>query len=726
MNLLLTTLGMSWAIVPELLGFTNPEQLDLYAHHQEAEKIASDRKSYDIQPVDEIWIVTTGGEQTARSIASLQEWREALGVRPLLRIFQAEKTEHLSSPQECRWMTELILRVVLQAQARVGEGQVLLSLTGGRKTMSADMQQAASFFGCHALLHVIDRESIPQALRKPEPSDFLSSFKEEWASIFMPVVIGGQYPKSIVLSYQHPVAELHECFQLPECPENALVSVPPQTELWEYIDRLQKESQYIFVNHSRQLRQESPVSNFLALYHLPPDEIQDLKERKFGVSPEKQQEELQWLQRLPKAELHCHLGGIANAEGMLAIARAQEKHVTKYREALQAWCREWEALVKQGNADTIRDRLEKKMKEPESSAFKAIRMAVKDVPGYVSVSAFIQLFSECPELLDAVIYGLYQEERNFFKIGIEAYEALGDLQGSALLQTREAIRTACRLLLDNACKHQVRYLEIRCSPVNYTKGGLEAVEVIQTIQEVCQEYKDSLRTRLLFVASRHGKMSTVYEHIELAEQVWQQENHSPGESFLIGFDSAGNEEIRKAGEMRNAFMPLLKRCAQLTIHAGETDDASSIWEAVYLLGADRIGHGLTLNDKPELLQRFIDRRITLEMCPSSNFQIVGFRDNFVSESVYAAKYPLKDYLEKGLKVTVNTDNPGISRTGFTRELHRAARLTPGGLSIWEILQLIRNSFRAAFVPHRLRKELILQAEEEILEIVKESRNSHGN
>ena len=721
MNLLLTTLGMSWAIVPELLGFSNPQQLDLYAHHQEAEKIASDRKSYDIQPVNEIWIVTTGGSQTTRSIATLQSWHQAMGLMPPLRIFQAESTHHLRSPQECRWMKELILRVVLQAHARVGKGQVLLSLTGGRKTMSADMQQAASFFGCHALLHVIDQETIPQALRMPGPSCFLSPFPQQWASIFMPVVVSGQYPKSIVLSYQHPVAELHERFPLPECPENALVSVPPQTELCDYVNQMQKESQYVFVNHSRRLRQESPASNFLALYHLPPQQIQALKERKFGVFPEKQQEELAWLQQLPKAELHCHFGGAASAKDMIAIARAHEMHVTTYHKALQDWRQEWEPLVRQGNFVGIRDRLEKQKRVKESNALKAIRQSVEGVPGYDCVSAFILLFAESPELLDAVIYGPCQEEKNFFKIGIDRYEALGDLQGSALLQTRETIQKACRLLLEKACQHQVRYLEIRCSPVNYTHGGLNDIEVVRAIQEVCQQYKDRLITKLIFVASRHGKMSTVYQHIELAEAIWKQECDPADESFLIGFDLAGNEEFRKAREMRSVFMPLLQRCARLTIHAGETDDASSIWEAVYLLGADRIGHGLTLKDKPELLQRFIDRRITLEMCPSSNFQIIGFRDNYLPESSSALKYPLKEYLEKGLKVTVNTDNPGISRTDFTNELQRAARLTPGGLSAWEILQLLRNSFRAAFVSHRISKELILEAEAEILEIFKKTR-----
>ena len=83
------------------------------------------------------------------------------------------------------------------------------------------------------------------------------------------------------------------------------------------------------------------------------------------------------------------------------------------------------------------------------------------------------------------------------------------------------------------------------------------------------------------------------------------------------------------------------------------------------------------------------------------------------------EYPLKKYLDAGLRITVNTDNPGISRTDFTRELHRAARLTPGGLSLWEILILIRNGFKAAFTNREERNRLIREAETEILTILNE-------
>lgn len=80
----------------------------------------------------------------------------------------------------------------------------------------------------------------------------------------------------------------------------------------------------------------------------------------------------------------------------------------------------------------------------------------------------------------------------------------------------------------------------------------------------------------------------------------------------------------------------------ITIHAGETESVDSIWQAVYHLSAERIGHGLRLNDKPELVKSFLDKNIGIEMCPSSNDQIVGFFRN------EALSYPLKSYMEQGL------------------------------------------------------------------------------
>ena len=169
-------------------------------------------------------------------------------------------------------------------------------------------------------------------------------------------------------------------------------------------------------------------------------------------------------------------------------------------------------------------------------------------------------------------------------------------------------------------------------------------------------------------------------------------------------------------------MDFMKECYNITIHAGETEEVESIWQAVYHLNAERVGHGLKLLNNEDLLTKFLERGIAVEMCPSSNFQIVGFRDNyFPKETMHLPEYPLKAYLDKELKVSVNTDDPGISLTDMTHELHKAARMTQGGLSKWDILQLICNGFRSAFYPYERKKLLIRKAEQELAKLIKEEK-----
>ena len=114
------------------------------------------------------------------------------------------------------------------------------------------------------------------------------------------------------------------------------------------------------------------------------------------------------------------------------------------------------------------------------------------------------------------------------------------------------------------------------------------------------------------------------------------------------------------------------------------------------------------------MQRFVERRIAVEMCPSSNDQIVGYDDALAGEQDGRTD-PLAEYLRQGLRVTVNTDNPGISRTSPSAELYKAACLSPGGLTRWQILQLLRNGFQAAFCPLRERAQMLRQAEQALLD-----------
>jgi adenosine deaminase len=328
--------------------------------------------------------------------------------------------------------------------------------------------------------------------------------------------------------------------------------------------------------------------------------------------------------------------------------------------------------------------------------------------------ALILHLRKTPDCIESLIYGNWLKPESFHGIGFSAYERLGNIQGSSLLRHPVPIRETCAILIEKAKAHNVCCLEVRCSPTKYASKGLSGERVAQIIAAELQA--SGIETTMILTASRHGSPEEMDRMISLAEALLE---NNAGVTVFRGFDLAGNEQARRPADVRTLLLPLMEHCLHVTIHAGEGTPADSIWEAVYHLNAERIGHGLTLKDRPELLKRFLDRNIAVEMCPSSNMQIVGFRDNFLPETIMNREYPLKYYLDAGIRVTVNTDNPGISRTDFTRELHRAARLTPGGLSLWDMLRIVRNGFKSAFVDRSIRNELLRKAESRIIDLILE-------
>lgn len=674
-NILITTIGGTWQIAPELLGFTNPDQEGFYLDHPDRNAFLESCRKADIRPVDEFWMITTKGEMTNNALTNTEQWYRTLpkNARPVLHIRKVADIEDPGSEYECRYMAECIFRLVLLCSERAGDGQLLISLAGGRKTMSADMQNAAMFFGCHALLHVI-----------------------QGGQGITPIVIGRFKRNSLLDLDGHDRAAV-TARRFPIIQNGEAVSVN-DFSLTDEIWNRQKTAGFLYCNHVKLLMHQEKASNFLALYNLETAMINRLKACRIGVNREKEAGELAWLDKLPKAELHCHLGGIADVGEMIEIAAANADRIVQYRGVLSDKLVEWKRLADEG------------LMTPDH--FKSLRNDLPQVPEPLSVAAFILLFEDNPDRLDEIVFGSYRTQQGFCGIGFKPYETLGDLQGSGLLQSEESLRTACRILLRKAEKHHVKHLEVRCSPVNYNRGGLEPRDVARIIDAELSSSHD-LSIALIFTASRHGRMSRVYEHIELAQELMGEDGS--GFPNFQGFDLAGDEKAGRPADMRQAFMPMMEKCMHFTIHAGEGQKVEGIWEAVYHLNAERVGHGLTLLENPRLMDRFRDRKIAIEMCPSSNFQIVGFRDNYLPESEGMKTYPLKEYLNAGLRVTVNADNPGISRTDFTRELHRAARLTPEGLSLWEILLLIRNGFRAAFVGSDMRHALLRQAESDVIE-----------
>ncbi|MDN5279573.1 MAG: adenosine deaminase [Clostridiales bacterium] len=713
--LLLGTLGGSWSIVPEVLGFTNPGQIKLFAQREDLGEI-----SEGLPQIDEVWLATTNGDISKSAAEKLRAWQALLGkAAPPIRIWAPEKVDDLTSQKQADSMREMIWRLALRACDERGSENVCFCLAGGRKTMSADLQTAATLFGSSMLLHLIETGFLPEHLRnKPEPKTFANELSKEDAMLFKPVILDRNLPKAeiIELKGENDGQSVNSTrFPIAMAPTDGMAfPVIVENDLKRTIEERRKRARNLLYHYAGTLTQSTAGQPFQALYVLPPAVITKLKADRIGVDPIAEKDELIWLEKLPKTDLHCHLGGVADAMDLIRIAKAMREDLDKAAtpELMQRQ-KEWRAILLGQGPAALKEQIHKSA-DGYKADLKRIAQETRTKPWAVN-TALISIFADLPSLLEEFIFGKYLNSENFVKIGILKYEALGDMQGSSLLQSESAIREMCRVLIEKCRKENISYIEVRCSPVNYTQNGLSETQIVQIVQSELAKALPQLHSSLIIIGSRHRKFSDCCRHVELATDILN-ESWYDARVPIVGFDLAGDEAFEPE-KFAPIFRPLFEKCLHITVHAGETQSVESIWKAVYTLNAERIGHGLELANMPKLVDHFLDRGIGVEMCPSSNFQIVGFKDRFIETSDRLKIYPLKKYLDMGLKVCVNTDNPGISRTNSSLELHRAARLIAGGLSRWDILQLIKNGFSASFVSYEKGREILLKAEKEILTIL---------
>jgi len=703
MAILVTTFGASWQIVPELYGFTNPDHLPLYKSSSDRNAITSMRKRFKIPAVKEIWLVTTEGTEDQRQL--LRRWAEQWDDSLRLRAWWPQGITDLRSETDVTQMAELIHRVVALAHSQHRDEMVVLSLAGGRKTMSADLQRAGQAFGYSSLIHVIDRldPAKRKFLRESDVTLFHTSLPPEMCDAFLPLVVAGKMPGSDAVASECAGEIAQRVTTLLEggsvnCNDCGLV---------QQIENVMRSADSLRANYATILSRDQAAGNFRALYTLPRFTVNKLQQGMVGQQTAQQDRDIKWLRTLPKVELHCHLGGVLSVAEMILVATTEDEDITIARRSDACFDRDLsqlDRLVREESLSGLRQWLGSC---EDKTDFKSLRQRWQ-VREPLGVCAFLLAFSNKQKLLDELIYGELRNPSFFHRVGIERYELLGDLQGSGLLQSAKTLRKTVHLLAEKCCAEHVFYLELRCSPLNYTRGNLQEMQVVKELLDAIEQTA-GVDIRLIFIASRHRNAEQIKKHIELtADLLASDERFS---RRFVGFDLAGNEHAATPSLFRDMFRPLHKRVVRLTIHAGEDEPVDNIWEAVYELNADRVGHGLTLGDNQDLLARFCDRKISVEMCPSSNFQIAGFADHLLG--VTGSSYPLKDYLARGLRVTINTDDPGISRTSFTKEYHKAAAMS-GGLSRWQILQLIRNGFRSAFCDYSDRRKHLLDAEEAIV------------
>ena len=305
-------------------------------------------------------------------------------------------------------------------------------------------------------------------------------------------------------------------------------------------------------------------------------------------------------------------------------------------------------------------------------------------------------------------------------ISLTDYMRLGDANGSAILWDAGCLAEQCRLLYQHLAKENVVYAEIRCSPANYASPGRSPWTVLTEIKmafdQAMQNYP-GCHVNLIVIATRKEEgdfRSAISRHLALAvsaSEHWADETRCR----VVGVDLAGYEdESTRAHYFREEFHAIHRCGLALTVHAGENDVAEGIWRAVFDLNTRRIGHALYLKDSSELMRSVADRGIGVEMCPYANYQIKGYSLDPCGPVVApGATYPLKQYLEAGIKVTLNTDNIGISQATLTDNFLLASRLCPN-LTRLDLLRLLRNSAEVAFLQSKDRQLLIARMQKDML------------
>ena len=262
-----------------------------------------------------------------------------------------------------------------------------------------------------------------------------------------------------------------------------------------------------------------------------------------------------------------------------------------------------------------------------------------------------------------------------------------------VMQTEKALKRTAYELSEDAAKENIRYMEVRYSPILHTQKGLKLTTISDAVLSgLAKAEKDfNIKTGVIICGIRNMDPET---SLKLAELAVAYKNKG-----VIGFDLAGAEYNHPAKAHKEAFYLALNNNINITIHAGEAYGPGSIHQALHYCGTHRIGHGTRLIEDGDLLNYVNDHRIPLEICITSNLDTKSVKD--------LKQHPLSFYLDYGLRVTLNTDNRLVSNTTLTDEY----MLAINGLNIdySEVKNIIINGFKSAFVPYRERVILINNA-----------------
>ncbi len=255
---------------------------------------------------------------------------------------------------------------------------------------------------------------------------------------------------------------------------------------------------------------------------------------------------------------------------------------------------------------------------------------------------------------------------------------------------REAVERVAYEAVTDAAEDNVQYLELRFSPASLAMAQDFSLDEVTewVVQAVNRAQRDHHIAVGLIVSVMRDFGHDVAENVTEVAIAYRDRG-------VVGLDLAGDEVHYPGKPFADLFRRAKAAGLGITVHAGEAMGPERVHEAITILEADRIGHGVRTIENSDVVQLVLRRGVALEVCPTSNLQTGVVRS--------LGSHPLRDLYRLGLRVTLNTDDPSVSNTMLTDEYVVAIQSI--GLTMIELKNIILNGVRAAFLPAREKARL---------------------
>jgi len=261
-----------------------------------------------------------------------------------------------------------------------------------------------------------------------------------------------------------------------------------------------------------------------------------------------------------------------------------------------------------------------------------------------------------------------------------------------ILYDADACRRVAYECVEDAKFEGLDYVELRFSPwFMAERHGLNPQEVVEACVEGIQagERDTGVRANAVGILSRNYGVEVCQRELDAILACRDQ---------VVAVDLAGDEAGYPAPLFKEHFKRVRDAGLHVTIHAGEADGPQSVWDAIQVLGAERIGHGFRCIEDPALVEFLKKHRIGLEACPTSNLH--------TSTVESYATHPIKQLAEDGVMFCLNTDDPGISAIDIKHEYNAAANAI--GLTPEQMLQAQIDGLEMAFLSEAEKSALKLK------------------